>query len=230
MALAPVFPSVHRLLKPLFPDCLWQGASDRPTLALTFDDGPHPNFTPELLAVLASYHVTANFFWLGSWVHHAPEVAKAVADQGHWLGLHGYTHRSFPCLSDQELHQGLKRTQEAIAQACGLDPHQIKDVRPPNGLFTPHTLALLRQWHYRPVMWTVVPEDWVCPGVETVVQRVLRQICNGAVLVLHDGPSGGEDVAAVTDRLLPKLLAQGYQFVTIDTFWYQHAASFNSQD
>ena len=70
-------------------------------------------------------------------------------------------------------------------------------------------------------MWSVVPEDWVQPGVSVVVQRVLRQVQNGSVIVLHDGYYGGQDVAETTALLVPQLLQQGYQFVTIDALWQQ---------
>jgi peptidoglycan/xylan/chitin deacetylase (PgdA/CDA1 family) len=124
------------------------------------------------------------------------------------------------------LKQSLTQTQEAIAQVCEVDltyvQHNIRDVRPPNGLFTPHILQNLQQWNYRPVMWSVVPEDWVRPGVDVVIERVLNQICNGSLIVLHDGYHGGEDVAATVDRLIPTLLERGYQFVTVDRLWEQH--------
>jgi peptidoglycan/xylan/chitin deacetylase (PgdA/CDA1 family) len=119
------------------------------------------------------------------------------------------------------LKQSLQKTQEAIAQACQIPPENIRDVRPPNGLFTPQTLSLLHQWNYRPVMWSVVPEDWERPGVSVVVQRVLRQVQNGSLIVLHDGYCGGQDVAETTARLIPQLLQQGYHFVTIDQLWQQ---------
>jgi peptidoglycan/xylan/chitin deacetylase (PgdA/CDA1 family) len=70
-------------------------------------------------------------------------------------------------------------------------------------------------------MWSVVPEDWVRPGVATVVQRVLKEVTNGSIIVLHDGACGGEDVAEITKILIPKLLLQGYQFVTVDELWLQ---------
>ncbi len=70
-------------------------------------------------------------------------------------------------------------------------------------------------------MWSVVPEDWVRPGVTTVVQRVLQHVNNGSIIVLHDGACGGEDVAEITNILIPQLLQQGFYFVTIDTLWQQ---------
>jgi peptidoglycan/xylan/chitin deacetylase (PgdA/CDA1 family) len=222
MQFASVYPFLYRVLKPSFPQCLWNGDRNSKAIALTFDDGPHPQYTPQVLQVLDRYNITASFFWLGVCVNRSPAVAKAVSDRGHWIGLHGYDHRSFPLLSPQELQESLVKTQTAIYNSCHLLPAQVRDVRPPNGLFTPKTLKLFHQWNYRPVMWSIVPEDWVRPGVMTVVQRVLQQIKNGSLVVLHDGVCGGQDVAATIEVLIPQLLQQGYQFVTVDNLWQYH--------
>lgn len=228
MQLAPFLPILYRILEPTFPGCLWAGNPNSKVIALTFDDGPHPIYTPQLLEVLDQYDLPASFFWLGACVNRSPAIAKAVYERGHWIGLHGYDHRSFPMLTPAELRQSLQKTQNAIAQACCLSPTTIRDVRPPNGLFTPHTLSLLHQWQYRSVMWSVVPEDWVRPGVAVVLQRVLQQVQNGSLIVLHDGAHGGQDVAVTTAQLIPQLLSQGYRFVTVDTLW-QQAQSFTDR-
>lgn len=220
MQFAPLYPLLYPILKQAFPDCLWCGTQKQRRIALTFDDGPHPQHTPLLLEVLDRYGIKASFFWLGVCVNRAPDIARAVYERGHWIGLHGYDHRSFPLLKREALKQSLEETQAAIAQACQLDLQQaqttIRDVRPPNGLFTPQILRHLHQWNYRPVMWSVVPEDWVRPGVSVVVQRVLQQVQNGSLIVLHDGACGGQEVAQTTDRILQSLLQQGFQFVTVD--------------
>ena len=225
MQFAPLYPLIHRLLKPSFPACLWTGTPGCKRIALTFDDGPHPLHTRPLLAVLDQHQVKANFFWLGICVERFPDVARAVWQAGHWIGLHGYKHQSFPLLSATDLQQSLHRTQAAIAQACQVDlevvQRQVRDVRPPNGVFTPQTLDLLQRWGYRPVMWSVVPEDWVRPGVAVTTQRVLSQTEDGSVIVLHDGHHGGEDVAAVAAQVIPALLAEGYQFGSIDELWQE---------
>jgi peptidoglycan/xylan/chitin deacetylase (PgdA/CDA1 family) len=247
MQFAPLYPILYQILKPSFPSCLWTGAKNSRAIALTFDDGPHPQYTPELLQVLDHYNIPASFFWLGICVDRAPTVARDVYKRGHWIGLHGYEHHSFPFLKPEALKQSLEKTQEAIcaalaiatptpgtsgaalptenAQAYQIHPEAFRDVRPPNGLFTPKTLSLLHQWNYRPVMWSVVPEDWVRPGICVVVQRVLQQVQNGSLIVLHDGYCGGQDVAQTTAQLIPQLLQQGYQFVTIDTLWQQNQSS-----
>lgn len=229
MQFAPLYPVLYKILKPSFPTCLWAGSTNSNAIALTFDDGPHPQYTLELLQVLDRYNIPASFFWLGACVERTPTVAKEVYERGHWIGLHGYHHHSFPVLTADALKQSLEKTQEAIfkalaiatcdAQTAQTDLLTIRDVRPPNGLFTPQTLSLLHQWNYRPVMWSVVPEDWERPGISVVVQRVLKQVQNGSLIVLHDGYYGGQDVAETTARLIPQLLQRGYRFVTIDQFW-----------
>jgi len=223
LQLYPLYPILYQGLKPLFPQCLWQGNPDQKAIALTFDDGPHPQYTPELLNVLETYNVKANFFWLGYWVEQYPEIAKAVYNRGHWIGLHGYTHRNFPQLTPEQLYQDLYQTQTAILQACDLNPEErshFRDVRPPNGIFTPQTLKLLQQWNYRPVMWTVVPEDWVNPGVATVVKRIVETVCPGSLIVLHDGIYGGQSVAETIKQILPILLEQDYKLVSINHLWH----------
>jgi peptidoglycan/xylan/chitin deacetylase (PgdA/CDA1 family) len=216
MQFAPLYPLIYKILKPNFPNCLWTGNPNSQNIALTFDDGPHREYTPQLLAVLDHYKIPASFFWLGVCVNRAPEAAKMVSSRNHWIGLHGYEHDNFPLLSPQALRDSLEKTQIAISQTCNIAPEKIRDVRPPNGFFTPNTLKLLQQWNYRPVMWSVVPEDWVRPSINTVVKRVLNQVQNGSIIVLHDGYFGGQDVATTAETLIPQLLAQGYKFVTID--------------
>ena len=225
MHFAPVYPILYRLLKPAFPNCLWSGAANQRTVALTFDDGPHPEYTPRLLKVLERYQVRANFFWLGRCVHRYPTLAREVCQQGHWIGLHGYTHQSFPLLKPEELKQSLLKTRSAIAETCQLDPAHLLDVRPPNGLFTPDTLKQLHSDRYRVVMWSVVPEDWVRPGIPVVTQRVRNQVHNGALIVLHDGDYGGQDVAQTCTDLIPWLLEQNYRCITIDEMWQQLPSS-----
>lgn len=219
MQFAPFYPLLHRFLKPNFPNCLWAGNQQVPKIALTFDDGPYLPYTSSLIDVLDRHQISASFFWLGICVDRTPALAQAIYQKGYWLGLHGYEHHSFATMSLSKLKQDLEQTKAAIVKACQSSSLTLVDVRPPNGLFTAKTLGLLNQWSYRPVMWSVIPEDWVQPGVEIVVQRVLDHVQNGSIIVLHDGYYGGRDVAETVDRLIPALLDRGYEFVTVDQLW-----------
>jgi peptidoglycan/xylan/chitin deacetylase (PgdA/CDA1 family) len=184
-------------------------------VALTYDDGVHPQFTPPLLEVLAAEGVVGNFFLLGQQVAAHPQLVRQVWHQGHWLGLHGYQHRSFPRLGAAELRSQLIQTQGLLAQATGEPSEAFRALRPPNGIVTPQVMTRLRDWGYRVVMWSVVSEDWRSPGVDTVVHRTLEQVHPGAIIVLHDGALGGQDAAAITAKLIPQLRDRGYSFVSL---------------
>lgn len=212
-----LYPPLHWGLKTLFPDCLWELPIQPKTqpVALTFDDGPHPDYTPPLLQVLAHFQVPGNFFVLGERVQRWPHLVREISRQGHHLGLHGWQHRSFTQLTRQEMYHSLTRTQAALAAACGGSAADHRDVRPPNGLFWPQTLVDLRNWGLRVVMWSVVPEDWLNPPIEVVLKRILTQVRPGSIIVLHDGIHGGSQVAAITQQLIPKLQKRGFQFVRL---------------
>jgi len=178
-------------------------------IALTFDDGPHPQYA-QLLKFLDHYSIPASFFWLGTCVNRSPAI-KTVYERGHWIGLHGYDHRSFPHLHLLTSSKACKQ-QAAIAQACCVHPMNATSDLPmvclhPNlGFVIPVAVSACDVG--------VVPEDWVRPGVSVVVQRVLQQVQNGSLIVLHDGACGGQDVAATT-AAGSQLLQQGYQFAAV---------------
>lgn len=208
-----LYPLLHRSLKTLFPEALWElPPHPKQQVALTFDDGPHPQHTPALLRVLQEFQVPATFFVLGERVQRWPHLVRQICQQGHEIGLHGWQHRSFTQLSRGELLQSLRRSQDTLVAACGGTPEEYRAVRPPNGLFWPQTLVDLRRWGFFPVMWSVVPEDWLEPPVAVVVERVLAQVRPGSLIVLHDGVQGGAQVAEVTRQLIPALREEGFDF------------------
>lgn len=211
------YSTLHRTLSSRFPGCLWTGDPSKRQVALTFDDGPHRRFTPGLLKVLDRWQIQASFFILGCQVDNTPEIARDLYQAGHWIGLHGYWHRPF--FSTIKLKEDLERTCLALAYTCNLDSTSIRDVRPPFGIFTPNTLNALIDWGYRPVMWQVLADDSMGPGTSVIVQRIVQQTTNGALIVLHDGNDGCGNVAEATDRIVQCLSGEGYQFVTVDDLW-----------
>src|SRR6266496_4703369 len=126
-----LLPHLHSILQRQFPQALWVGPADRLDIALTFDDGPDPRDTPQLLDVLARHRVVATFFWLGERIQALPALARAAAAAGHQIAIHGYAHQAFPLLPATALRNQLDRTRQLIAEASGQNPATIHDVRPP---------------------------------------------------------------------------------------------------
>lgn len=206
--------AVHHQLQLRFPNALWQGNPNRREIALTFDDGPDPAATADLLALLDSYRAKATFFHIGQRATHSPATVKEVAEAGHQIGLHGYLHESFVLKRSSTLCAELALTQTVLADATGLPTSAFTTVRPPYGHFTPAILKSLALWGYQPVMWTVVPFHWL-QNAETTIQQVRTGVSNGAIVVLHENLPG-PPVRRLAAAVLPHLVNEGYNFVTID--------------
>jgi len=199
----------------VFGPSVYRGPTNRPAIALTFDDGPSEQ-TPRVLELLAKHRVPATFFQIGANVERLPEVARAVAAAGHEIGNHSHTH-PLCCLRSPEfiLHE-FARAQQAIAAATGFSPALL---RAPYGVRWFGFRQAQRRLHLRAVMWTIIGYDWKLKA-DTIVGRVLPEVANGAILCLHDGrelrtnPDIRETVAAV-GRLIPPLRDQGYKFDTV---------------
>jgi peptidoglycan/xylan/chitin deacetylase (PgdA/CDA1 family) len=219
----PHLPLISHQLNRFFPQALWAGPANQPAIALTFDDGPHPADTPHLLDILAKHNTRATFFFLGNRLPAARGLVNQVFAAGHQVALHGYEHYPFPFKWPGALQAQLQLTQALLAAACDCDPANLRDVRPPSGLFTPNTLTRLARWGYRPVMWTVVPPHWLQPAAVTI-QQAKQQVSNGALLVLHEDKPG-PPVAGLADHIIPGLKAAGLKFVTVAEMWTTPAGS-----
>ena len=204
----------YRAMQRKHPDILWFGDESRREIALTFDDGPHPKDTPQVLETLAKHNIHATFFLVGRYVEQYPALVKQIHQSGHQLGIHGFRHRPFPLEKPSTLQSQLDRTRNAIANVCGISPETIKDLRPPYGAFTSTTARRLTEWGYQLVLWNNMPPHWMQP-VSWTIEQVLDQTHPGSIIVLHDGHGHGTKVAQILDIIIPKLKAQGYNFVTI---------------
>ena len=220
--------ATHRRLQQRLPKALWIGDTAERAIALTFDDGPWPRDTGDLLDVLARHDARATFFNIGLHAHKYPDLVGAVAQAGHRQGLHGYYHRPFPLLTPRQLEAHLARARLVMAEAAGGAPESYVYVRPPFGWFTPGLLRRLNGWAYRTVMWTVVPTHWLQAERKTYAD-VMRQISPGAILVLHESLPG-PPIAGLTDELLRRLKDEGYRFVTIDEMWPAQADAEGGED
>jgi peptidoglycan/xylan/chitin deacetylase (PgdA/CDA1 family) len=187
------------------------------TIALTFDDGPNPEYTPLLLTKLAEYRVSATFFLIGRNLKRHPEIGRRIVQEGHEIGNHTYNHRILPFLSKVNIGIELASTHQLIAGLLNVQPTFL---RPPNGLFTGRVLDTVEQLGYRAVVGDVFPVDVACPGPEIITRRVLRRVQPGSIIILHDGyvrrfDSDKSQTVCALDGLIPRLCEQGYEFVTL---------------
>ncbi|MDX2006368.1 MAG: polysaccharide deacetylase family protein [Meiothermus sp.] len=185
-------------------------ASDR-LIALTFDDGPSPEFTPQVLETLARYGVRATFFWVGQELDRNPDVARAVLAAGHAAGNHTWTHRTAPA-DDLQAQRELQSTQQLLEAVGGSG----RLFRPPGGRLNNGLADWALREGYTVVMWSAQSNDWEpSVGSQQIVENVLGAARPGAIVLLHDGGGNRARTVAALPAILEGLQAQGYRFVTI---------------
>ncbi len=193
--------------------CIERGSGRVPEIAITFDDGPHPTFTPQVLDVLRRYGVGATFFCVGLNVNAYPELVGRATDEGHLVGNHTWSHPFLPDLTRDELLRQVDATNGALANAAG---RSSSLVRPPYGSRTPEVLGWLAEHGMTTVLWDVDTQDWSVPGTEAVVAAAAKLATEGSVVLMHDAGGDRTQTVAALPRILETLLERGYRFVTID--------------
>ena len=176
-------------------------------VAITFDDGPNPNYTIKLLDGLKKRGVKATFFLLGSEVEEYPEIVKEIHANGHLIGVHSYEHVNFGQIGDEAAVQQIDRTQEAIYDVTG---EYAGYIRPPYGCWKKE---LDTEVPMIEVLWDVDPLDWATTDADTVVQRILSDVEDGSVILLHDASESSVQAALTTIDILQE---QEYEFVTVE--------------
>jgi peptidoglycan/xylan/chitin deacetylase (PgdA/CDA1 family) len=152
-------------------------------VALTFDDGPHPIGTPAVLAALADLGWTATFFLLGSQVRRFPEVARAVADAGHEIAVHGDDHRNHLTRSASWVRADLTRATADVTAATGCRPRWF---RPPYGVLSGGSLRAAAALDLTPVLWTTWGRDWQAIPPQQVLRHLVAGLADGGTVLLHD--------------------------------------------
>jgi peptidoglycan/xylan/chitin deacetylase (PgdA/CDA1 family) len=185
---------------------------DDRVVALTFDDGPHPTTTEEILEILEDLDVPATFFMVGSHAERQPEIVRRVASTPHGIGNHSYAHFS---LTSAPRRAGLRDIKQGRHTLEALTGRSIPLFRPPSGDFDERTLRRLRRRAHTVVMWSVDTRDWTQPGVDAIVDEVRSSVHPGAIVLLHDG--GGDRTQTVTalPRVIEAVIADGYEIVAL---------------
>jgi peptidoglycan/xylan/chitin deacetylase (PgdA/CDA1 family) len=178
-------------------------------VVLTFDDGPDVKYTPKVLDVLAQYGAKATFFEVGQNVRKHPELTKRIHESGHSVQNHTYTHADLRGLSAAAFRQQVMSTDLAIRAQIGSTPACL---RPPYGGVNATVRQRAKALGKDLVVWTTDSRDWTKPGTTAIVQRVLKNVHSGSVILMHDGGGNRAQTVAALPTILKTLKAQGYGF------------------
>ena len=173
------------------------------TVYLTFDDGPHPTWTPKVLAVLRKYGVKAVFFEIGQNVARYPSITRSLRTYGNKIGNHTWSHPDLTTLSTASVTWQLNRMESSLG-------YRPRCVRPPYGATNSRIATIIANRGQRQILWTVDPRDWSRPGTSTIVNRVLANVRAGSRILMHDGGGDRSQSVAALDILIPKLRARGF--------------------
>ena len=178
-------------------------------LALTFDDGPHPDFTPKLLEILKSEKVVATFFVIGKMVEKHPELVKELDEAGMEIANHTFSHVTLTKIPYAEILTEYRANNELVERVIN---KRMAYCRPPGGDYDPDVIAAATAEKLKTVLWTDDPGDYASPGVSVIEQRTLSKLSNGGIILLHDG-------VQQTLEMLPQIIQyakrQGYRFVSV---------------
>lgn len=196
---------------------LTHGSTSKKQIALTFDDGPYPPYTEQLLKVLADKQVHATFFMVGENAAKHPEIVKAVQAGGHEIALHAGKHQDLLKLNSSELATNIASGKRTLESLTGQRVHYM---RPPHGFKDWQVMGAIEAAGLKAVNWSVIPRDWTNPGVQRIVDRVCFAAEPGAIVLLHDGDSPKnaaprEQTVAAVGLIIDQLREEKYEFVTI---------------
>jgi peptidoglycan/xylan/chitin deacetylase (PgdA/CDA1 family) len=184
----------------------------RKRLALTFDDGPWPDATGQILATLKRHGARATFFVLGAQARARQELVRRAVAQGCEIGIHSWGHTAYPRLGGAGVRQDLQRCEALLRPLVG---HPLKYGRPPYGATNSTVAGAIRNAGYRQVLWSVDTNDWRRPGANAIAYRILSRAHDGAIVLCHDGGGSRSGTVAAIARVVPQLKARGYELVTL---------------
>jgi peptidoglycan/xylan/chitin deacetylase (PgdA/CDA1 family) len=192
------------------PRVVWRVETTEPLVALSFDDGPAPDHTPQVLEMLSKHRAHATFFLIGDRAAAHPEILGRLRSEGHELGNHYFTIRSTIRASDEDFLANLTRTEEIL----GLHG-PIKLFRPPGGLIRSSHLRLAEDHGYRVILGSAYPYDGSHPPPAYIRWLVTKNLAPGVIIILHDGIADPSRMISVLDSILVSGERKGLRFVTV---------------
>lgn len=181
-------------------------------IALTFDDGPHKKYTEEILDILDTYKVRATFFVVGVCAEKYPEIVAREIASGHEIGNHTYSHIHLRNASGSLLAGEIDKTERLLFENNGYSTHLF---RPPEGVCNDTVRSVAKDMNYSLVLWSIDTKDWIPASCESIVSTVTKNLDGGEIILMHDYVVGKSNTPDALRILIPKLLEEGYTFVTV---------------
>ena len=211
-----MIPIAITLFERIFPWILWRGDPNDARIHLTFDDGPHPEFTPKILDILGEYDTSAAFFVTGNQARLHPGLVRRIANQGHQIGNHGYTHCSLAFRKKETVLAEIVRTDHTLSQILGKKPDLF---RPPYGRFDPRFRSWMAKTGHRMVLWSLLSKDYFESDPSRLVQRATRLIHAGAIVLFHDGHLRTPLTIRILPTFLEAVLGRGFRCSPLPSPW-----------
>jgi peptidoglycan/xylan/chitin deacetylase (PgdA/CDA1 family) len=211
------YPVSNIILQQRYPDTIVLSAAPTENqVALTFDDGPDPRFTPQILDLLAEHDIQATFFVTGARAEAFPDLLQRIVDEGHIIGNHTYSHPNLVEANDiAVLEEEVRRTEEIINDIIG---YRTSLFRAPYGFLYDELVEKLDEMSYSVVGWSVDSLDWQEAEPEVIAYNVISNIHPGAIVLMHDGAGDIGDRTNTIEALrqiIPNLTEQGLEFATV---------------
>jgi len=188
---------------------IYRGSPNKMQVALTFDATYGDNQTTILLDILRRNNIKATFFLSGIWLENFPELARSIAREGHEIGSHTYTHPHLPQISIDDVRNQIIRTENIIENVTGRSPYLF---RPPFGEFNQEVLNTIAELGYLTIMWTIDSLDWMNPGVQAIIDRVVNNVQPGAIILMHQA---AVQTPQALQTIITQLRNKGYSFGTV---------------
>jgi peptidoglycan/xylan/chitin deacetylase (PgdA/CDA1 family) len=206
----PVFSTSDRLDENV--DIYRRNENEYMKIALTFDDGPHPRYTPQILEILDEFGIKATFFVIGVNAKYYPDTMEDIIRSGHEIGNHTYSHPHVSGLNSITLTDEVEKCESTI---YGLTDYKTKLFRPPEGLIDADIRSVLRELDYKVILWDIDTKDWANTPAEEIADNVIEHIESGDIILMHDYIAHNSPTPEALKIFIPKLISMGYKFVVV---------------
>lgn len=200
---------VQTVFSPTVKGAFYKVNTDEKAVALTFDIVWEPAETGRILDILDRYQVNATFFVTGAWLRKNADLAREMLTRGHEIGQHGFQHIKMTGVEEKVLVKDFERMEETLREELNIKPELF---RPPYGDLDEALFDFVSGRGYKTVLWSVNPHDWLDPGVDKIISRVVRKVHRGAIILFHTSATQSVDALPV---IIQNLRMQEYRFLTV---------------